>query len=334
MHRIPEWKKDTVKELIDYCRKYPVVAVMGIEGITAEQMQKMRRSLKDLGILKITRNTLIKLALDGADDGFKKLKDYVVGQTAIFFTEENPFRIFKKMEESKTEAPLKANMISPVDIVVEKGPTSFRPGPIVSELQSAGIPAAIEKGKVVIKESKVVLKQGERVSPQLADALAKLEIKPLKVGFDIRAVYEDGIIYLPETLRLDIEEYFNLFVTAVQNAMNLSINAVYPTSDSISQILLKAHTDARNLAVNAGIFEKGVIGDIISSASVKAMALASFLPEEALDEELRAVIGSVTPTVEGEVEEKVEEKKEEEKEEEEEEKSEEEAIEGLGALFG
>ncbi len=332
MHRIPEWKKNTVKELVDYCRRYPVVAIMGIEGITAEQMQKMRRSLKDLGVLRITRNTLIRLALDGANDGFKKLKDYVAGQTAIFFTDENPFRIFKKMEESKTEAPLKANMISPVDIVVEKGPTSFRPGPVVSELQSAGIPAAIEKGKVVIKETRVVLKQGERVDPKLAEALAKLEIKPLKVGFDIRAIYEDGIIYLPETLRLDVDEYFNLIVTAAQNAMNLSINAVYPTVHNISQLLIKAHTEARNLAINAGIFEKDVIGDIIASVSSKAMALVSILPEEALDEDLKTVITSAKPAVEVKKEEKKEE--EDEKEEEEEEKSEEEAIEGLGALFG
>ena len=56
----------------------------------------------------------------------------------------------------------KAGETAPEDIVIEKGPTSFKPGPIVGELQQAGIPAAIEGGKVRIRETKTVVKERHR----------------------------------------------------------------------------------------------------------------------------------------------------------------------------
>jgi len=100
---------------------------------------------------------------------------------------------------------------------------------------------------------------------------------------------------------------------------------------------MKAFTDARNLAINAGIFEKDVIEDIIVKCYSEMLALASHLPSEAIDSELEERIKGIAkiPVSEEKVEERKEEveEKEEEKEEEEEEK-EEEAIEGLGALFG
>jgi large subunit ribosomal protein L10 len=334
---VAEWKKEEVKELSEFCNMYPVVALIGIEGISAEQMQSIRKKLKSMGLLRVSRNTLIRLALDQARDGMEKLKEYVYGQTALFFTHENPFVVFKKMEESKTDAPLKPNSISPMDITIEKGPTPFRPGPVVGELQNVGIPAAIEKGKVVIKETRVVVKQGEKVNPKLAEMLAKLEIKPIKVGLDVRAIYEDGVIYLPETLRLDTSEYFNMFVEAVQNAINLSVNVVYPTEQTVKTILVRAHMDARNLAINAGIYEKDIIKDILALAYQRLITIVSMLPDEALDEDLKQRVSTIPVSPEKpkvEKEEKEAEEKEEEKEEEEEEKAEEEAIEGLGALFG
>ena len=65
------------------------------------------------------------------------------------------------MEATKTAAPAKPGDIAPEDILVKAGDTPFKPGPIVGELQKAGIPAAIEGGKIVIKKDKVLVKKGE-----------------------------------------------------------------------------------------------------------------------------------------------------------------------------
>jgi len=95
---------------------------------------------------------------------------------------------------------------------------------------------------------------------------------------------------------------------------------------------MKAFMDARNLAINAVIFEKDVIGDILARAYSEMLALASHLSEEALDEDIKQRLAKAPKkeVVKEEKEEKVEEKEEEE----EEESKEEEALEGLGALFG
>ena len=59
--------------------------------------------------------------------------------------------------------------------MIKQGDTSFKPGPIVGELQKVGIPAAIESGKVVIKSDKLLVKEGETISAEVAQMLTKLE---------------------------------------------------------------------------------------------------------------------------------------------------------------
>ncbi|RLI79485.1 50S ribosomal protein L10 [Archaeoglobales archaeon] len=329
-----KWKIDAVEELRNIFTSHPVIAIVSFRDVTARQMQDIRREFKGKAIIKVTKNSLIERALDSVNGEFKKLKEFVGDQTAIVASDINPFKLYKLLEETKVPSPLKPNQVSPVDVVVEKGPTPFPPGPIIGELQLAGLPAAIERGKIVIKDTVTIVKAGEVVKPEVARALEKLEIKPIKIGLDVRAIYDSGVILTTDVLAIDEEKIKQDFADAYTKALNLAVNAAYVTPETAEILLIKAFTDARNLAINACIFEKDVMQDIITKAHSEMIALASILPEEALDDELKNL---ATVAVKPEVEEKVEETeetKEEEEEEEEEEKKEEEAIEGLGALFG
>ena len=155
VHR-PAWKDEQISRIKQDIKTHDVVAVVSIQGIPARQFQDMRSELKDVANIKVVRNTLIYRALEQSGESTLKLFEKVEGQTALIFTNLNPFKLFKLLENSKTPAPAKAGENAPRDIIVEKGPTSFRPGPIVGDLQNAGIPAAIEKGKIVIRETKTV----------------------------------------------------------------------------------------------------------------------------------------------------------------------------------
>ena len=53
------------------------------------------------------------------------------GQSALIFTDMNPFKLFKILEDSKTPAPAKPGAIAPADIVVPRGDTGSAPGPIL-----------------------------------------------------------------------------------------------------------------------------------------------------------------------------------------------------------
>ncbi len=328
----PKWKVQTVEELRKMFKDYPVVAVVGFRGVPSNQMQRIRRELRGKALIKVVKNTLIEKALEGLDDNYKKLEEFLYDQTALVFTDMNPFKLYKLLEETKEPSPLKPNQVSPVDVVVEKGPTPIAPGPMMAELQNAGIPVAIERGKVVVRETVTVVKAGEVVKPEVARALALLEIKPIKVGLDTRAIYDNGVILTPDVLAIDTEKVKEQFVDAYQKALNLAVNCAYVTEETAEILVMKAVMDARNLAINAGLPVKEVMPEIIAKAYSQALALASLLPEDALDEELKSLISS--REVEVKREEKKEEEVEEEREEEKKEEEEESALEGLGALFG
>ncbi|MBO8182088.1 MAG: 50S ribosomal protein L10 [Archaeoglobus sp.] len=331
---VPQWKLRDVEEIRRYLKEYPVVGLVSFRGVTAMQMAKIRRDFRDKIKLRVVKNNLIKKALEEEGGDFKKLEDFLGDQVAFVASELNPFKLFKELEKTKVPSPLKPRQISPVDVVVEKGPTSFPPGPVLGDLQLAGLPAAIEKGKIVIKDTVTVVKAGEVVKPEVAKALEMLEIKPVKLGLDTRVLIEKGIVFTPEDLRIDVEAISKQFTEAYTKALNLAVNAAYVTPETAEVLLIKAVTQAKNLAVNAAIPERDVIADLLAKAHSDMLSLASQLPSDALDEELSA---SLQVRVVEKVEEVVEEVKEEEKkeeEEEEEEKKEEEAIEGLGALFG
>ncbi|MGP8319208.1 MAG: 50S ribosomal protein L10 [Methanosarcinaceae archaeon] len=333
---IPQWKKDEVEEIKSLIRSHPLFGIIGIKGIPAKQLQAMRRNFKDIAVIKVFRNTLIKRALDESGEDVQKMVDHIDVQTALVFTNKDPFKLYKLLEQSKSPAPIKAGAISPKDIIVEKGPTSFPPGPILGDMQGAGIPAAIDGGSVVISKTKTVVKKGETVSQKLAAMLTRLEIYPMEVGLNLNAVYEAGLIYTPDVLVIDEDKYFSNFTTAIQQAFNLSVNVAYPTSATINTLISKAVSESRNVGVNAVVFEPELMDTLLGKANSQMLSVASVAlgnNENAVDVELKEVLGAAatTATVIETVAatEIVDEEKEEDNEE-----AQESGMAGLGALFG
>jgi large subunit ribosomal protein L10 len=293
----------------------PVIGIANIEGIPARQIQKMRRNLINKTSMVVSKNTLFDLALKEAakqKEGIDRLIEIIDGPTALIATQLNPFKLFKELESTKTEAPAKGGEIATEDIEVKAGQTSFKPGPIVGELQKAGIPAKIEGGAVVISKDKVMVKQGEKIPAVVAKVLTRLEIYPLTVGLDLRGVFEDGTFFPKAVLQIDETIYINNVRLAAVQAMNLAIYAGYTTKITIKPLLLKAHSDALNLAVNAKIFTKESIDVLLQKANVQMLSLA-LKTQDALDDDLRTLLS--LPTKELKKEEKpVEIKKEKEEE--------------------
>jgi large subunit ribosomal protein L10 len=329
---VPQWKLKDVEEVRRDLKEYPVVGLVSFRGVSAMQMAKIRRDFRDRIKIRVIKNNLLEKALEKEGGEFKKLTEFLGDQVAFVASHMNPFKLFRELEKTKIPSPLKPRQISPLDVVVEKGATSFPPGPILGDLQIAGLPAAIEKGRIVIKDTVRLVKTGEIVKPEVARALEMLEIRPVKLGLDTRVLMERGIVFRPEDLRIDVEEISQHFSEAYARALNLAVNAAYITPETAEILLIKASTQARNLAINAAIPERKVMGDIVAKLHSNMIALASRLPPEALDEELLDLVKRNTET--GEKIKETEVKDEKEEEEEEEEKREEEAIEGLGALFG
>lgn len=333
---IPGWKIDEIEDIKTKMKEYPVIGLVGIHGLPSKQLQQMRSNMRGSVLIKVCKNTLIKRALDESAEEIRPLEGYIDRETGLVFSKENSFALYRLLESSKTPSPIKGGMDAPEDIIVEKGSTGFPPGPIVGELQSAGIPAGIEGGKVVIRETKVVAKRGEVVPQKLAAMLTRLEIYPLELGLSMKAAFEDGIILDASSLAIDETVYLQHITTAVQQAFNLSINTAYPTKATITALLVKAFSESRNLAVNAVIYEPEIMETLLAKGQGQILALAGSLSDEALDEDLKALLGAQVAAGKVEKTEPEEEPAKEEVREEaaEKEATEEEAAGGLGALFG
>ena len=335
MAHVAEWKKEEVEDLKELIKSHNVVAMANLEDIPAPQLQKMRRNLKETTTIKMSRKTLMSLALDQSEkNNIIDLKDHMEGQPALIFTNMNPFKLYKILEDSKTAAPAKAGSIAPSDILVPKGDTSFKPGPILGELQKIGIPAKIEKGKIVITKDKVIVAEGESVPRDVAGILTRLEIEPMEVGIDLIAAYEDETIYTSDLLTIDRDKTLSDIMSAYSKALNLSVNASIYTKETIPIIIQNAVSKSMNLALNAEILTSKTTDLLLFKAYSQMLQLASEIAsknEEALDSETLDKLKSRPKAVEVKKEEK-EEKPEDEDEEEED--KEEDAAAGLGALFG
>lgn len=276
-HHLPAWKRREVEDIKSDAGKYTLVGLVDMYGIPASQLQQIRRNLKSTAKIKMTRNTLIRHAFDEMGGSHAELAGHISGHSALIFTNENPFRLFKTLEKTKTKMAAKPGEKAPDDIVVEKGPTSFKPGPIVGELQQVGIPAAIEAGKVKIRETRTVVKKGEIISPKLADVLSKLDVKPMDVGLKLQAALFEGDVYEPSVLAIDEDLIYRQMTLAASQAFNLSVNAVIFTKDTAAPLVEKAAREARGLAIEADVYAKDVIDAIIGKAYRESYTLQSMV---------------------------------------------------------
>jgi large subunit ribosomal protein L10 len=274
---LPQWKRDEVEQIKQYAGEYALVGLVDLYGIPAKQIQQMRRDIRGEAVLKMARNSLMEHAFAEMGGEIEPVSSHLDGQSALIYTNENPYKLFKRLEQTKTKMVAKPGDVAPEDIVISKGPTSFKPGPIVGELQQVGIPAAIEGGKVKIRETKTVVKKGETISKKMADVLAKLDIRPIDVGLNLQVAFYEGTLYKPSMLAIDETLYYNNVVLAAQQAFNLSVNAAIPTAQTIVPIIGKAAMEARNLAVEACIYEKDVVDLIIARAYRETLAVRSIV---------------------------------------------------------
>jgi large subunit ribosomal protein L10 len=278
MAHVAAWKKDKVQELTKAMTSKRVVAIVDVHGIPSAQLQQMRQGLRSQASIMMSRNNLIDIAIEQAAKerpGLEQLLKSVNSQCAVVTTDVNPFRLFREMEATKSAAPAKAGDIAPEDILIKAGDTPFKPGPIVGELQKAGIPAGIVGGKIVVKKDKVLVKKGEVISVDISKILPKLEIMPMTVGLDLRAAFEDGVVYQRDVLNIPPNYYSSMLSIGTRNAMGLSMEIAYTTPQTVVPLFAKAYRSAMAVSVKAVIPTKDNIKILLAKANVGMLAVSA-----------------------------------------------------------
>src|SRR3989344_7051778 len=276
MAHVSDFKKKIVNDIIKLSKEYPIVGVVNMENLPAPQLQAMRAELRGKVELLMTKKTLMKVALENiksSKKGIEALEDCFDGMPALIFTKDSPFKLSRILRKSKTPAPAKAGQIAPNDIIVPKGPTPFAPGPVISELSSAGLKVGVESGKVAVKEDTVVARKGEKITGKVAEVLTRLGIKPMEVGLGLMVAYENGTIYQKEILDVDEQQYISNVSLAALQGFNLAFNITYVTKDNAKLLIGKAFNDAKALGLSQNIIDSGIIDGLLAKAERSMLSL-------------------------------------------------------------
>ena len=327
--KIPTAKIEAVEELANLIKSSEVLGIAKAEGIGAKQIQRLRKLLEGEATLKVTKNTLMRLALRKCKEdkpNIAKLEEYLTDSNIFIFAKMDPFKLTRILEQNKMRTLAKPGQNAPADIVVPGGNTGFPPGPLITEFGNVGLPTRIDAGNIAITKDTTVAKEGDIISRQLALVLSRLGIEPMLVGLVIEVAYEDGFLIQKDQLQIDVEEIRSQFTEAASQALNLAISIAYPAPATIQMLVQKAFVDSMRIAETASFITPETLPAVLFKANRQMLALASKIgsvDQSAIPKELMQITPETPPPEEKKPE--VEEKKPSEPEEEEG---------GLGDLIG
>lgn len=258
-------KIKTVSELVNLIKSKKTIVIASIKNIPASQYQEIVKKLRSKAVVKVPKKNIIFKALDSSENEIvKKLKEHIKDSYAILFSDVDSFELAAELISKKTFIKAKAGQEAPENIEIPAGPTDLIPGPAISELGALGIQIQIEKGKISIKEPKIIVKKGEKISQAASDIMNKINIKPFSIGFLPVAALDikEGKIYVD--IKIDREETIKEMKTLFGKSISFAINIEYVTDDTIMLLIGKASMHERALGkfINKGLTkEEGTAND-------------------------------------------------------------------------
>ena len=269
-----------VEEIAKLISQHKIVGIANLQKVRAAQLQAFKKNLTGTVLMRVIKNTLMKLAIENCKDkpDLKKLEEHLQGSNVYLFTDLNPFNLALTLERGKVKTTAKSGDIAAFDVVVPSGNTGQPPGPIISQLNAVGLPTRIESGSVWVSKDTLVVRKGEAINERLASVLSKLGIKPVESGLAMSFVYDNGLIITQDQLRIDVDKTKQDVGSAHAEAFALSLSIAYPTDETITALLQVAHREAYTLSINAAVPTKETIEDLIRKAHAEMLSLSSRLP--------------------------------------------------------
>jgi large subunit ribosomal protein L10 len=246
--RASDSKKKSVKELAELINKKKSMLIVSIKGIPSAQIQEITKRLRNTAVVKIPKKNMIVMAMENSGQAeVKQIEKEIKDNVAILFSDMDCFELAAELVKNKTPAKAKAGQEAPDDIEIPAGPTELVPGPAISELGAVGIQIQIDKGKIAIKESKIIVEKGKKISTAVADVLSKLDIKPFSISLIPLAAYDSKEKKVYFNIQIDREKTVVELKKAFGKALPFAVEIGYPTQDTIKFILLKASMNAKAL---------------------------------------------------------------------------------------
>ena len=272
----PKRKTEMYQQLVELPKKYKTVSIIQMNKVRSTQILPLRKTLKGEVEFVCVKDKVARKALESSDiPGMKEISTELKGQVMFIFTNMSPFKLNVLLGKNKIMMGARSGDIASIDIVVPEKNTGIAPGPMLTEFKEAGIPTKIDQGTIWIAKETTPAKKGDAINEKLAAILGKLDIKPVEAGISLYSAVEDGLKYTEDEMVVDVEKTRNLFAQFHQEAVSLSIEAGYITSENVMQILSKAAQSARSVSIESGFMTDETKEQILQKADAHAKGLAS-----------------------------------------------------------
>jgi large subunit ribosomal protein L10 len=243
---VPEYKLKTVSELSRKMKESVTVLLASTRGLPSSQFHDIKKNLRGKADICVAKKSLVLRALSATEKGgLQNLKEHVGADIALFFSNLDAFELSGLLSDNQSPTKARAGDIAPEDINVEPGPTSLVPGPAISELSGVGLKVAVEGGKLAIKQSATIVRAGEAIKENVAGVMAKLDIKPMKVGFEPLAAYDSKSDKVYVGIKIDKKKTHEELKQAIGKALGFAVSIKYLVKETLSYFLAKANVEEK-----------------------------------------------------------------------------------------
>jgi len=242
-------KSKLVDEIIELIGNSRSVMIASVKGLKSSNFQDIRKKVRGKASIKIYKKSTILRALDKIEKGVaKNLKPYIIEDSALLFSSIDPFELSSILAQNKTAAKARPGQEAPEDIWIRAGPTDLMAGPAISQLGALGLKVMVEDGKISIREDKIIVKKGDKISDGAADIMAKVDIKPFKIGFEPMVAYDIKEDKIFTEIKVEKEKEISNLKNSAGRAIAFAFKIAYVCKDTLGLLLGKANAEEKAIS--------------------------------------------------------------------------------------
>jgi len=251
-------KSDTIARKTTYRAKletlldqYKSILIVTADNVGSNQMQKIRISLRGIGVLLMGKNTMMRAVIRDkmvANPKLEKLMPFIYGNIGFVFTNGDLNSLRKIIEGNRVPAAARVGVLAPEDCWIPAGPTGMDPGQ-TSFFQALNIGTKIVKGAVEIVTDVHLIPKGTKVTPSHVSLLAKLDIKPFFYSMAVTHVYDDGSVFEAKVLDINNDDLLKKFFSGVGLVTALSLRIGAPNLATLPHSVARAFQNLLAIAL-------------------------------------------------------------------------------------
>lgn len=242
-------KEKAVKTLAEKIKKAKTLIIVSIKGVPSKQFQIIKKSIREHASVQVAKKNIMVKAIDAVGkDSILDLKKYIQENSAFVISDMEGYELAGILIQKKNPINAKVGQIAIEDIEIKAGPTELVPGPAISELSAVGLQISVENGKLSIKNSKVIVNKGQRISTETASILQKLSIQPFSIGLEPVAIFDVENEKIYTDINVDSKAMVIELRKAVEKALGFAQKIVYYCKETIGALLAKANSQGEHLS--------------------------------------------------------------------------------------